>query len=56
MAADRHAEMHWPLGKGAKVTLLADIGDTGRTMVGEWRVQFNDGTEARGRFSGERTR
>jgi hypothetical protein len=56
IAADRHAEMHWQLDKGVKVTLLADVRDTDGAMVGEWRIVFGDGTEATGKFSAERTR
>src|SRR5262245_25594848 len=54
VVTDRHAEWHRRLDSGALAVFNADIGDTAKTMTGAWRLQFKDGFEARGGFSGDR--
>jgi hypothetical protein len=55
LAATHHAAWHWESKRdGTKVFFTGDVGDSTTTMAGEWRLQFSDGTELKGKFSGEK--
>lgn len=49
-----HAEWHRQLDNGAQVSFTADVGETGKTMRGAWRLRFSDGAESNGKFCAEK--
>ncbi len=40
---------------GTKISFNADVADNAQTMLGDWHLVFNDGTELKGRFAAEKT-
>src|SRR5262249_49337233 len=56
VAATHHAEWHWESkDDGTRVFFTGDVGNSTTTMAGEWRLQFSDGTELKGKFSGAKS-